>query len=124
MNEYKILIIDDEPSVCNFLSDYLKYKGYNSKIALSGEEALTALNTEHFDLVLLDLIMPEMNGLEVLERIKKIDLKVPIIILTSVKDKNITESSLEMGAVDFISKPIDIERLEESITINISNILL
>ena len=124
MKEYKILIVDDEPSVCNFLSDYLKYKGYNSKIALSGEEALAALNNEHFDLVLLDLIMPEMNGLEVLERIKKIDLRVPIIILTSVKDKNITESSLEMGAVDFISKPIDIERLEESITINISNILL
>ncbi|MCK4689677.1 MAG: response regulator [Candidatus Marinimicrobia bacterium] len=124
MKEYKILIVDDEPSVCNFLSDYLKYKGYNSKIALSGKEALAALNTEHFDLVLLDLIMPKMNGLEVLERIKKIDLRVPIIILTSVKDKNITESSLEMGAVDFISKPIDIERLEESITINISNILL
>ena len=124
MKEYKILIVDDEPSVCNFLSDYLKYKGYNSKIALSGKEALAALNTEHFDLVLLDLIMPKMNGLEVLERIKKIDLRVPIIILTSVKDKNITESSLEMGAVDFISKPIDIERLDESIKINISNILL
>ena len=123
MNEYKILIVDDEPSVCNFLSDYLKYKGYNSKISLSGKEALAALNTEHFDLVLLDLIMPKMNGLEVLERIKEIDLKVPIIILTSVKDKNIAESSLEMGAVDFISKPIDIERLEESITINIPNIL-
>jgi len=121
MDKYKILIVDDEPNVCDFLSDYLQHKGYTSKIALSGKEALAVLDSEHFDLVLLDLIMPGMNGLEVLEKINGTNLKIPIIILTGVKDKNIVDTSFKMGAVDFICKPIDMERLDESIMMNIHN---
>ncbi len=118
----KILIVDDEPNVCNFLSEFLDYKGFESTITLSGKEALNQLESEDFDLVLLDLIMPEMNGFEVLERINQMDNKVPVIILTGVRDQNVANDSIEMGAVDFISKPIDLDRLEQSIIVNIKNL--
>ncbi|PIS27974.1 MAG: hypothetical protein COT43_07705 [Candidatus Marinimicrobia bacterium CG08_land_8_20_14_0_20_45_22] len=122
MSRYNILIVDDEPNVCNFLTEFLEYKGFTSHSTLSGKEALSALSSEHFDLVLLDLIMPEMNGFEILERIRKDQPKLPVIILTGVKDKNIANDSIAMGAVDFIPKPIDLERLENSILINVQNI--
>ena len=118
----KILIVDDEPNVCNFLSEFLDYKGFESTITLSGKEALKQLKSEDFDLVLLDIIMPEMNGFEVLERINQMDNKVPVIILTGVRDQNVANDSIEMGAVDFISKPIDLDRLEQSILVNIKNL--
>ncbi len=122
MNRNKILIVDDEPNVCNFLSEFLDYKGFEPTITLSGKEALQQLESEDFDLVLLDIIMPEMNGFEVLERINQIGNKVPVIILTGVKDQNVANDSIEMGAVDFISKPIDLDRLEQSILVNIKNL--
>ncbi len=122
MNRNKILIVDDEPNVCNFLSEFLDYKGFEPTITLSGKEALQQLESEDFDLVLLDIIMPEMNGFEVLERINQMDSKVPVIILTGVKDQNVANDSIEMGAVDFISKPIDLDQLEQSILVNIKNL--
>ena len=122
MNRNKILIVDDEPNVCNFLSEFLDYKGFEPTITLSGKEALQQLESEDFDLVLLDIIMPEMNGFEVLERINQIGNKVPVIILTGVRDQNVANDSIEMGAVDFISKPIDLDQLEQSILVNIKNL--
>lgn len=122
MSRNKILIVDDEPNVCNFLSEFLDYKGFESTITLSGKDALNQLESEDFDLVLLDIIMPEMNGFEVLERINQMDNKVPVIILTGVRDQNVANDSIEMGAVDFISKPIDLDRLEQSIIVNIKNL--
>jgi DNA-binding NtrC family response regulator len=122
MSRNKILIVDDEPNVCNFLSEFLDYKGFEPTITLSGKDALNQLKSEDFDLVLLDIIMPEMNGFEVLERINQMDNKVPVIILTGVRDQNVANDSIEMGAVDFISKPIDLDRLEQSIIVNIKNL--
>ncbi len=122
MSRNKILIVDDEPNVCNFLSEFLDYKGFESTITLSGKDALNQLKSEDFDLVLLDIIMPEMNGFEVLERINQMDNKVPVIILTGVRDQNVANDSIEMGAVDFISKPIDLDRLEQSIIVNIKDL--
>lgn len=122
MSRNKILIVDDEPNVCSFLSEFLDYKGFEPTITQSGMEALEQLKSEDFDLVLLDIIMPEMNGFEVLERINQMDNKVPVIILTDVRDQNVANDSIEMGAVDFISKPIDLDRLEQSIIVNIKNL--
>ena len=122
MSRSKILIVDDEPSVCSFLSEFLDYKGFDTTITQSGKEALKQLKSEDFDLVLLDIIMPEMNGFEVLERINQMEKKVPVIILTGVRDQNVANDSIEMGAMDFISKPIDLDRLEQSIIVNIKNL--
>jgi len=119
MSRNKILIVDDELNVCSFLSDFLDYKGFESTITQSGMGALKKLKFEDFDLVLLDLMMPEMSGFEVFEKINQMDNKVPVIILTGVRDQNVANDLIEMGAVDFISKPIDLDRLEQSIIMNI-----
>lgn len=79
------------------------------------------LDSEHFDLVLLDLIMPNMNGFETLERINLIQPKLPVIILTNIKDKNTANDLMKMGAVDFIPKPFDLETLVNSILINVQS---
>jgi len=122
MNKNRILIVDDEPNVCQFLSEYLEYKGFETQISYSGAKALKYLKTESFDAILLDLIMPEMNGLEVLEKIREMKIMIPVIIVTGVKDKNVAEDAIKLGAVDFIPKPIDLDRLEQSLIVNIKNL--
>ncbi|HCK98568.1 MAG TPA: hypothetical protein DHW42_00480 [Candidatus Marinimicrobia bacterium] len=122
MSKNKILVIDDEPNVCSFLAEYLAYKGFETRISQSGLEALQIIGVEDFDLILLDLIMPGMNGMEFLEIMKKMGKKTPVIIVTGVKDKNVANDTMEMGAVDFIPKPIDLDRLEQSLIINIKNL--
>ena len=120
MSDVKILIVDDEDYVCDFLSEFLEMKGYRSKIAHSGKEMFEILSTETFNLILLDLIMPEMSGLRALEKLKEIGLNIPVIMLTCIKDDETAVNLIKMGAVDYVTKPIDIERLEQSIIINIA----
>ncbi|RKY59679.1 MAG: hypothetical protein DRP96_06720 [Candidatus Neomarinimicrobiota bacterium] len=122
MTKNKILIVDDEPNVCQFLAEYLDYKGFETVICYSGIDALKYLQTEPFDAVLLDLIMPEMNGIEVLEQMRQMNIFVPVIIVTGVRDKKVAEDAMSLGAVDFIPKPIDLDRLEQSLIVNIKNL--
>ncbi|MBN2600425.1 MAG: response regulator [Candidatus Marinimicrobia bacterium] len=122
MTKNRILIIDDEPNVCEFLAEYLEYKGFETKMCQSGKEALKYLESETFDAILLDLIMPEMNGLEVLEKIRLMKIMIPVIIVTGVKDKDVAEDAIKLGAADFIPKPIDLDRLEQSLIVNIKNL--
>lgn len=117
--DYSILVVDDEPNVCEFLVDFLTFNGYNALSAISGKEALQILSSQEIDLMLLDIIMPEMNGLEVLVRVKQEYPQTPVIILTGAKDQNIVAESLRLGAVDLIYKPIDLETLERSINTNL-----
>lgn len=122
MTKNKILIVDDEPNVCQFLAEYLNYRGFETLIRNSGVEAIKLIKAEPFDAILLDLIMPEMNGLEVLEKIKQMNITVPVIIVTGVKDKHVADDAMSLGAVDFIPKPIDLDRLEQSLIVNIKNL--
>jgi DNA-binding NtrC family response regulator len=122
MNRNKILIVDDEPNVCQFLSEYLNFKGYDTRIVFSGVEALESLGHDTYDIILLDLIMPEMDGLETLEKINLLDIDTPVIIVTGVKDKKVADDAINLGAVDFISKPIDLDRLEQSLIVNIKHL--
>lgn len=122
MEKNRILIVDDEPNVCQFLSEYLEYRGFGTRISNSGNEALQYLQKENFDAILLDLIMPGMNGLEVLEKIHQMNITIPVIIVTGVKDKDVADEAIKLGAVDFIPKPIDLDRLEQSLIVNIKNL--
>ncbi len=122
MTKNKILIVDDEPNVCQFLAEYLEYRGFETLIRYSGKDAIESIKAEPFDAILLDLIMPEMNGLEVLEHIRQMKITVPVIIVTGVKDKHVADDAMSLGAVDFIPKPIDLDRLEQSLIVNIKNL--
>ncbi|HPX99868.1 MAG TPA: response regulator [Candidatus Marinimicrobia bacterium] len=120
MNQYKILIVDDEQNVCEFLGEFLQDKGYLVIKARSGSKALRYLEKNNPDLVLLDILMPGMSGLEVLKRIRKLYPDLPVIILTGVKDKQVVDDIINVGPVDFIPKPIDLDVLEKCISSNLA----
>ncbi len=104
-----ILIVDDEIDMCNALEMFLTFKGYACKIAHSGGEALDILHAQRIDLVLMDVMMPGMNGFEASRRIKNDEsLKfIPIIMITALSEKKDRIQGIEAGVDDFINKPID-----------------
>lgn len=106
----RILIIEDEEKIARFIELELAHEGYEIEKSLNGREGLEMVENGHFDLVLLDIMLPELNGLEVLRRIRRFS-EIPVIMLTArdaVMDK---VSGLDMGADDYITKPFAIEEL-------------
>ncbi|PPA72265.1 response regulator transcription factor [Jeotgalibacillus proteolyticus] len=107
----KILVVEDEEKIARVLELELEYEGYLVKKAMSGYEALEKYRSEKWDLILLDIMLPEMSGVEILRRIRSDDREVPVILLTakdSVEDK---VSGLDLGANDYVTKPFQIEEL-------------
>ncbi len=119
MERKKILVVDDEAFVCEFLEEFLSIKGYCVETVLSGKAALRALDQNNFDLVILDIIMPEMDGTEVLRIINQKQIDVPVLIVSGIKDISIAKELIELGAISFVPKPIDLNTLEENVLINI-----
>ncbi len=107
----KILIVEDEPQLARFIQLELEHEDYETVISGDGREGLNLAEKGGFDLILLDIMLPGLNGLEVLRRLRKADDNTPVIMLTardSVMDK---VSGLDMGADDYITKPFAIEEL-------------
>lgn len=110
MNE-AVLVIEDEPKISRLLELELQYEGYQVGKAGSGTEGLEMVADRQWDLILLDIMLPGLSGIEVLRRIRAKDAKIPILMLTakdSVEDK---VSGLDLGANDYITKPFRIEEL-------------
>jgi len=110
----KILVVDDEAQNHELLKDFLEIRDYEVITANGGKEALEKIK-EKPALVLLDVMMPDMNGLQVLEKIKEIAPSMEVIMVTSMADEDIALSSLKKGACDYITKPIDLNHLENVI---------
>ena len=110
--EKKILIVDDDPQICAQLKDFLIKKGFNPIIATSGEEALEKGKKEKPIIVLLEIKLPGMDGLMTLKRIREITEQIGIIIITGVRDENIAEEAIRLGAYSYITKPLDLDYLE------------
>ncbi|MFA6541912.1 MAG: response regulator [Bacteroidota bacterium] len=105
---FNILVVDDEDALRNVLSSELQSEGYSVVSAADGDEAITILQQKTFDLVLLDIKMPRVDGFEVLRFIKDKHEKTKVIMLTGFADlKNAIESK-KLGAEDFVSKPYDL----------------
>ena len=99
------LIVDDEESVRDLLSQQLKRLGYDSTAVPNGQEALEQLARQRFDLVLLDVRMPRVTGLEVLWQMRRSDPDTCVVMLSAVVDAEVTASALNMGADDYVTKP-------------------
>ncbi|HLG29736.1 MAG TPA: response regulator, partial [Candidatus Brocadiales bacterium] len=113
----KILVVDDNEDNVELLEAFLLPMGYEVIKALNGREALEAVERDHPDLILLDVLMPEMGGLEVCRRLKGGENTkfIPIILVTALKDVNDRVEGIEAGADDFLSKPIDKHELKARI---------
>jgi DNA-binding response OmpR family regulator len=102
--KFKVLIIEDEVTLMHLISNKLEKDGYQVMRASDGEEGFNKIKSEHPDLVLLDIIMPKMNGYEVLGRIKEEGLNVPVIIISNSGQPVEIEKTQELGAVDYLIK--------------------
>jgi DNA-binding response OmpR family regulator len=107
----RILVVEDESQIAKILKIELEFEGYEVLVAHDGKSGLQVALTEKLDLILLDVMLPELNGLEVLRRIRKENEHIPILLLTA---RNLTMdkvSGLDLGANDYITKPFEMEEL-------------
>lgn len=107
---YKILIVEDEEKIARFIELELKHEGYDVAITGDGRSGLDQAESGDFDLILLDIMLPGLSGLEVLRRLRRVS-DVPVIMLTARDQVMDKVSGLDMGADDYITKPFQIEEL-------------
>ncbi|MFH1996858.1 MAG: response regulator [Candidatus Omnitrophota bacterium] len=109
----KLLTVDDEKGITDLLYNFFHNRGFHVIVANSGEEALKVVNSERPDIIFLDISMVGMSGLEVLERVKRIDNAIKVIMLTVHGEKGMITKAKELGADEYIVKPFKISYLEE-----------
>jgi len=107
----KILVIDDEKSIRNTLKEILEYEGHEVQDAADGLEGLKKIEAEKFDIVLCDIKMPKMDGLELLDKIMEIQSETPVIMISGHGTIETAVEAIKKGAYDFISKPLDLNRM-------------
>jgi len=107
----KIVVIDDEPDISKMVTDFLIGAGYAAYYALNGTDGLALIEKEQPDLVLLDIGMPGMDGLEVLREIRKKNSPLQVVILSAYKEVETVKKALELGVSEYITKPINLDTL-------------
>lgn len=116
----KILIIDDEPNICETLSTILKRAGYITSVALNAQEGLRQIKNQNFQLVLLDINMPLVSGMQILPEIKRYLPGLLVMILTGYGSSEIHENALRLGVNGFLHKPIEpsilLTKIKDTIT--------
>lgn len=119
MKKPNILIVEDEQKLSRVLQLELEYESYLAEIADNGKDALNKLEDGNWDLVLLDIMLPELSGMEVLRRFRRIDQTTPIILLTARDQVHDKVSGLDLGANDYMTKPFQIEELLARIRVHL-----
>ncbi|WP_210470636.1 response regulator transcription factor [Sporosarcina sp. 6E9] len=107
----RILIIEDEESIARVLQLELEFEGYEIDVAYTGPDGLIKYREQHWNLILLDLMLPGLNGLDVLKRIRATEANTPVILLTAKDDVEDKVAGLDLGANDYVTKPFEIEEL-------------
>jgi two-component system response regulator AtoC len=107
-----LLIVDDDEAMRDTLSDVLKKKGYEVSVASSGNDALLAIRKNIVDLIVLDMRLPDLDGIEVLKRVKEFDTEILVIMMTAYSDVQTAVSAMKSGAYHYINKPFELEELK------------
>ena len=118
---FKILLVEDDKNISEMITDYLTSESYIINTCFDGEDAINYFNREKYDLILLDLMIPKINGIDVLRKIRKTST-VPIIIITAKDDDNDKAVGLGLGADDYITKPFSLVELSARIKANIRRV--
>jgi CheY-like chemotaxis protein len=114
-NRKRILVVDDDADICQTLKDLLELNDYEVVTASSGFIALDVARKTHFDAVLMDIIMPRMNGVETLRNFKKLSPETPVIMATAFAVDEMLNEALDAGAVATLKKPFDCDVLYTTI---------
>ncbi len=111
MKPYSLLIVDDEERFANMLAMRLNLRGCDCEVCYNGQDAIDIIQEKTFDLVLLDLRLPDIYGTDVLAGIKEINAKIPVIIVTAHGTEKDRQLCIQLGAYAFMHKPLNIEEL-------------
>src|SRR5437660_1189579 len=117
----RILVVDDEAPVREVLTEYFTTEGYAVEGAGSGAEALTVVRGGRADLVLLDVRMPGLDGVQVLRKIREINGDVPVIMVTANEDVSLAKETLKLGAFDYVAKPFDFDYLDRAVAAGLAS---
>ena len=117
MKQSSILVVDDERSVTDMLTENLKEEGYRCVTAATGEEALKKISENNIDLMILDLKLPGISGIDVLKEVRAVHPEVPVIIVTAAGDAQTAVEAMKIGAIDYITKPFELERVNDSVSL-------
>ena len=120
MRPGKVLVVDDELEVRQVLREFLSSRGYDVTAASGGAEAVALVETIKPDLVLLDVAMPDMDGVETLKRIVAIEPALAVIMVTANADIGVTSKLLALGAVDYVPKPFDLDYLDQAVSTQVT----
>lgn len=113
--EHTILVVDDEPEICGLLQDFLTQEGYQVFTAKNGQEAISLGSQNRFDLALLDIKMPGMDGIEVFQELKRVKKDLEVIILTGRGTLRTAKDAMGLGAHDYLTKPFDLRLVKDII---------
>lgn len=111
----KILIIDDEENILKVLSDFLTRSGFEVQSAKEGKRAIGLYSKERFDAVVLDLKLPDMDGVELLKELQKINSFLKVVIVTGHSEMKSYLATMELGACEYLSKPVDLNLFKDVI---------
>ena len=104
----EILIVDDQPGIRLLLNEVFKKAGYVTHLAPNGIEALKIFDQEHIDCVLLDMKIPGMNGIEILQKLKEKNKALPVMMMTAYGEQDLIDEALSLGAFKYFTKPFNI----------------
>jgi DNA-binding NtrC family response regulator len=116
MKAFKVLLVDDEEDFVTGLSERMKLQDVGSEVALDGEQALKKVEEQNPDIIVLDLKMPGMHGMMVLDKVKKAHPDIQVVILTAHGSEKDEEEAKRLGAFAFLRKPVALEQLMEVVT--------
>jgi CheY-like chemotaxis protein len=114
-NRPKVLVVDDDPNLTDLLVDTLEVIGYEAVPAGSAQQALSLLGEQQFNLVITDISMPGMSGIELLQEVKRLEADLPVMLITGVGSDELEEEAYQYGADGFLSKPFRIGKIEAEI---------
>ncbi len=120
--EKTVLIVDDEPGMCDVLALNLKQHGFKTQTALNGKQALEILKEKMPDLIILDVLMPQMDGFELLQELKSNQKYsgIPVIMLTAKRERDNIDKGIALGADFYLPKPFSVKNLLDFINLTVS----
>lgn len=116
----RMLVVDDEKTVRGVLAEFLKVRGHEVREAGTGAKALALASKGRFDIIFLDIMMPVMNGIETLKRLREIDSHAAVIMISGITDQHIALGAMELGAFDHITKPFDFAYLDRTLSLKLA----